>query len=342
MNILLIGYGAVGRFYFNLLKKNKKIKNIFIFDTNKKIIDKKFYLDFNKKNLINENIKFAIIATPSHLHFKFAQLAIKNNLNLLIEKPLVLNIKNAKKLIKLSSDYQNKCWVVFQNRYNKAIQKLKEKISKQKTNKYFYIDAKMFWHRDFEYYNSNWHGKYASDGGVLTNQAIHLIDTLVYIFGKIKKFQSILSFNKKKLEAEDFAIVNFLHKNNLISSLTATTRANQNYECSIDVLSEQERFSVSGVSLNIFYNFKKEKKIMDKINSEDFSHKKGVFGAMGNGHKKILDEFLNKDKIKSSKNLEIRDNLHVLEILHSIYRFKNSKKLNKINSNQSILGKNEN
>jgi UDP-N-acetyl-2-amino-2-deoxyglucuronate dehydrogenase len=104
MNILIIGYGAVGRFYFNLLKKNKKIKNIFIFDTNKKIIDKKFYLDFNKKNLINENIKFAIIATPSHLHFKFAQLAIKNNLNLLIEKPLVLNIKNAKKLIKLSSE----------------------------------------------------------------------------------------------------------------------------------------------------------------------------------------------------------------------------------------------
>ena len=270
----------------------------------------------------------------------FAKLAIKNNINLLIEKPLVLNIDNAKKLIKLSKSYKKKCWVVFQNRYNKAINKLKKEISDQKKDKPFYVDAKMFWHRDYKYYKSNWHGKYASDGGVLTNQAIHLIDTISYIFGKIKTFQSILTFNKKKLEAEDFAILNFLHETNLISSVTATTKANQNYESSIDVLMNKKRFSVSGVSLNIFYKYNKDKKVIDKSNSESFSNKKGVFGAMGNGHNKILKEFLSNKK-KSSKNLEIRNNLHVLEILHSVYRFRNIKKLNKIKSSQSILGKNE-
>ena len=49
----------------------------------------------------------------------------------------------------------------------------------------------------------------------------------------------------------------------------------------------KKRFSVSGVSLNIFYKYNKDKKVIDKSNSESFSNK-GVFGAMGNGHNKIL------------------------------------------------------
>ena len=40
---------------------------------------------------------------------------------------------------------------------------------------------------------------------------------------------------------------------------------------------------------------------------------------MGNGHLKILKEFLNKKVKKSSKNLEIEKNLYVYKLIHSIY-----------------------
>ena len=40
---------------------------------------------------------------------------------------------------------------------------------------------------------------------------------------------------------------------------------------------------------------------------------------MGNGHLKILKEFLNKKVKKSSKNLDIEKNLYVIKLIHSIY-----------------------
>ena len=40
---------------------------------------------------------------------------------------------------------------------------------------------------------------------------------------------------------------------------------------------------------------------------------------MGNGHKKILKEFLDDKRTKSSYGLEINNNLHSLEVIHSVY-----------------------
>ena len=50
---------------------------------------------------------------------------------------------------------------------------------------------------------------------------------------------------------------------------------------------------------------------------------------MGNGHKKILKEFLNEKKINSSYDLEIKKNLHSLAVIHSIY--------NSIGKNKSFV-----
>ena len=44
---------------------------------------------------------------------------------------MVLKLDHAKKLIKITKKFKVKCWVAFQNRYNKAIQKLKTEISKK-------------------------------------------------------------------------------------------------------------------------------------------------------------------------------------------------------------------
>ena len=61
---------------------------------------------------------------------------------------------------------------------------------------------------------------------------------------------------------------------------------------------------------------------------------------MGNGHKKILQEFLSRKNKFSSKGLEIKNNLYVLKVIHSIYNnlLSNKKSLNKITYKQSKLG----
>ena len=79
MIISIIGYGAIGKHYLNILKhhKNKKIKKILVFDDknfrykNNRLIE--FINIKNLKKYLNL-INLSIIATPSHLHFKYAKI----------------------------------------------------------------------------------------------------------------------------------------------------------------------------------------------------------------------------------------------------------------------------
>ncbi len=340
MNVLIIGFGAAGKHYYNLLKNFSFIKNIYVCnDVELPKLKKIKKFEFNRINLKNYNIKYAIVATPSNLHYYYSKVLIENSINIIIEKPFVLKLGHAKKLISLSKNKKIKCWVSFQNRYNKAIQGLKDIVNKKTIGNIFLVDCSLIWKRDKNYYQTSWRGNYSSDGGVLTNQAIHLLDSLVYIFGNIKKLNSIIEYNKKKLGAEDLVVLNSIHSNNLISNIKATTRADSNYRSAMDVLGENGRVLVKGVSLNTLHILKNNKIYDIKKKSENFETGAGAVGAMGTGHKKILKEFFNIKKMKSSKNLEINKNLHVLEIIHTVYNQKRLSGFSNVRNKQSILGK---
>ena len=339
MNILIIGFGTVGKHYFNILKRNKKVKNIFICD--KQTIPnnyKNFQIKFDIEIIKQKKINFAIICTPSNLHFKFSKILSKNKINLLIEKPFVLKLKDAKELIKIIKKNNTKCWVAFQNRCNLAVQKAKKELKNKNIGRVFLVDCALFWNRSKKYYQVSWRGKYKSDGGVLTNQAIHLLDATIYLFGKITKFNGYVRFNKKKLEAEDLVSLNFEHHNEVITSFKATTRADTNYRSAMDIIGEKGRLIIKGISLNTLHLMRKNIIKDDKKNSEKFGTGPGQLGAMGNGHIKILKEFLNIKKKKSSYDLEIEKNLHSLDVIHSVYNNVKNKIYVKIESKQSKLG----
>ncbi len=333
MNIIIVGLGSIGKHYLQLIPKISKKSKIYFIDKIKMDINKKFirtsFEEIKKKNILFD---YAIICSPSGLHFKHSYFFINRGVNTLIEKPFVLNLNHANLLIKLSKKKKVKCWTVLQNRYNLAVQKLKEEINKKKIGKISFVDCVMFWHRDLKYYSNGWRGKYKSDGGVLTNQAIHLLDMLVYIFGPINYFDAFASFNKKKLQAEDLILINFKHRNGVLSSFKATTRADRDYRTAIDVIGKKGRLIIKGIALNSFNKFTKNHIKEYKKNSEIF------LDGKGKGHIKVLREFFSK-KMKSSKNLEIYNNLYILKIIHSIYNLIDKrKKFNLIKNKNSKLG----
>ena len=296
MKIVIVGFGTAGKHYLNLIKSKKKAE---LFITDKiKLPASRIYKQISFNNIIKKKLKFdhAIIASPSGLHFEHALFFLKRGSNVLIEKPFVLRLDHAKKLISISKRKKLKCWTSLQNRYNLATSKLKSELNSKSIGKISLVDCTMLWHRDKKYYSNNWRGKYSSDGGVLTNQAIHLLDTLIYNFGNVISFDVFADFNKKKLEAEDLILINFKHKNGLLSSFKATTRANNNYRSAIDVIGDKGRIIVKGVSLNTFSKFKKDNLVLNKKFSENFGENQGAKGGMGFGHKKILNEFLQNKK----------------------------------------------
>ena len=109
-----------------------------------------------------------------------------------------------KKYHHLQKKNKVKCWVAFQNRHNFAIKRGKEVLKKRLFGDPFFIDCALYWHRNKKYYSNSWRWKYKSDGGVLFNQSIHLLDMLIYYFGPVKKFNVIAGLNKKKTRGRRF------------------------------------------------------------------------------------------------------------------------------------------
>ena len=322
MNVVIVGYGNVGKHYTEIiLKFFKNINKIYIIENEKlkKLKKKCFQLNLNeiydKKILID----FAIICSPSNFHFKHASFFLRRGIDTLIEKPFVLNSKDAKKLIFLKNKNKIKCWVAFQNRYNFAVEKGLTILKKEKFGKPFFVDAALYWHRSKKYYSNSWRGKYASDGGVLFNQSIHLLDIIIYFFGPVQKFNLAVGFDKKKLQAEDLITLNLVHKNNIISNLKATTRANRDYRMSLDVLCKKGRYIIKDISLNKIFYFTRNHLKKDNNNSENFPRGLGPKSGMGNGHQKILKEFLNKKTLNSSKDLDIEKNIYIIKLINSVY-----------------------
>ena len=338
MNICLIGFGSIGKIYYDLIKKNFNFSNFYIVDNSIKFEKKiKNIYFFNKiENIPNKkNITHAIIATPSNLHFDLAKFFIKKRVNILIEKPFVLKSTDAKKLINMSSKIDRKCWVVFQNRTNKSIEFLKKLIANNFFGDITLIRGSLIWSRDFNYYNSKWRGKYSTDGGVLTNQSIHMLDIIYYLFGKITHFNSLTQFNKNKLEAEDLILINALLKDKTPVSICATTRANKDFTVELDLIGSKNRLTLNGISMNkISFFDNKYKKTYGTSYNEEF--KKGF----GKGHIIVLRSFFSKSK-KDIFNLSIEKNDHIINFINSVYSNIdiNNKKLFKVKKTNSILGK---
>ena len=151
MKIIIVGFGTSGKHYLEMFKKLKLNNDISILEKNitRNSKTKNLNIYKNLNDIIKSKPKFdyAIIATPSHLHFKFADFFIRQKTNVLIEKPMVLKLNHAKTLIKITEKFRVKCWVALQNRYNKAIQKFKTEIFKKKLGKISLIDATLIWKR---------------------------------------------------------------------------------------------------------------------------------------------------------------------------------------------------
>ena len=65
-----------------------------VYGTYKEMIDRE------KKLPENERMNFVAIMTPNHLHFPPAKMALENGFPVMCDKPMTLNLKEAKKLEK--------------------------------------------------------------------------------------------------------------------------------------------------------------------------------------------------------------------------------------------------
>ncbi len=136
-------------------------------------------------NRRGEKVDYFSICTPNYLHDSHIRFALKNDADVICEKPIVLNPWNVDALSKIEQETGRKVNTILQLRLHPSIINLKESIDSGNERvheiRLTYITSRGNW------YYSSWKGDVSKSGGIATNIGIHFFDMLTWIFGSIKE-----------------------------------------------------------------------------------------------------------------------------------------------------------
>lgn len=349
--ILIVGSGNIFKKHFHAITiLKKKFEIVGIVEKNQKKY-RKLKNEFNCNifqdlDIAIKNCKFELgcILTDSGSHADIALKLLKESKSIIIEKPLAISLKDAEKIVEFEKNNKKlNIFVVKQNRFNVAIQELKNALIKKRLGKIFLATTRVRWMRKKDYYQSaKWRGKWKSDGGVLCNQAIHHIDLLQWLVGDIKDVFCKSSTVSAPIETEDTAagILNF--KNGTIGIVEATTACRPtNLEGSISILGTKGTVVVGGFSADkiLEWKFTNPKKIDQKIikNSENPSN---IYSYSHIEFYKFVDKVI-KSNNKKLNFLNAKEAIKSLKIVTALVQSSNSGKIVKLADNlyYSKLGK---
>ena len=289
------------------------------------------------------SINIVAIMTPSGMHYEHTiDIINKYKKNIIVEKPTFMKPNHVKSAFKIAKKNKVKIFPVFQNRYNKAVKRIKKAIIKNELGKIRIVNVRVRWCRPDRYYKlSKWRGTYSQEGGALTKQGIHHIDLIRYFCGEVKSVSAIMRTLGAKIEVEDSVVATFLLKNKGIGSLEVTTAARPNdYEASISILGSKGMAQLGGLAVNELQVFSKNPNECKK-----FSEK--IPDAYGFGHidfyRDLKKSFLQK-KIKEFPLIQ-NDCFRTIQLLNSFYRSAELNKqvpVSKVISSQKLGKENKN
>lgn len=320
----IIGCGRISYRHIEAITANSNAKLVALCDLKLDLakergrgLDIKFYSDYNKM-LEDIQVDVVNIMTPNGMHAEHAmEIITKYQKHVVIEKPMCLNLNEAKKLIDAATENKVHIFVVHQNRFNKAVQKVKSAVDKNLFGKLVLGTIRIRWSRGQDYYNRDpWRGRWALDGGSLTNQSIHHIDLLRWMLGDVDSVSAIASTRLVNIEVEDTACAWLKFKNGALGIIEATTAArplNHDLEASISILGENGVAIVEGASVNKLNTW-----TLGNINLEQYcENPPNVYGY---GHNHIIDNVVDVLTNGGKPLVTAKDALVSIELLHALYR----------------------
>ncbi len=135
-----------------------------------------------------QGIDYVSICSPNYLHDSHIRLALRNQCNVICEKPLVLIYEHLEALKSIEKETGKVINTILQLRYHPTIKALKEKYLN--TNKFHKISIDYITPRGL-WYDYSWKGDLEKSGGVASNIGVHFFDMLLWIFGDLKDFEFI-------------------------------------------------------------------------------------------------------------------------------------------------------
>ncbi|MCR3759437.1 Gfo/Idh/MocA family oxidoreductase [Clostridium felsineum] len=199
MKLAIIGAGMIVKDFLSIKShiKGLDLDSIFGRESNRGNMEelkreygiKNIYYDYQE--VLSSEADTLYIALPNNLHFEFARKALYANKNIIIEKPITTNYKEAVELANLAKEKKLFIFEAITNQYLPNYRKIKELVKKLGNIKIVQCNYSQYSSR----YNSFKEGKVLPafdpkfSGGALMDLNIYNIHYVVGLFGKPKNVE---------------------------------------------------------------------------------------------------------------------------------------------------------
>lgn len=249
MRVALIGLGARGTKYLDVIKSIPQLSLTAVCDSDQELVNAA-QLNYGVpaytkvESMIEEHkLDFAIVAVPHNCYFDIIKSLAEAGIHIIKEKPFAINLDEASKIDAILVKNNIHMLVAVQRRFNPFYSTFNGLLSK--IGKLYRIDARYTFCLDRV--DKGWRSNQtAAGGGVLLDMGYHMIDLLLWYFGQPENIALLSSTGnryKQAYDVEDTAIFNFAYKNhnsdaqaNMIGALTLSRLSYK----------EQEKFIVNG------------------------------------------------------------------------------------------------
>lgn len=179
-----------------------------------------------RKWLDDDKVEVVYVVTETGNHAEVALEALKAGKHVLTTKPMEATVEACDRMIELAKEKGLILAVDFGKRFDDSTLALKKSIESGVFGKLLSAECSLKILRTMEYFrhNGGWRGtKKLDGGGILSNQAIHNIDEMVFCLGMPSKVRADVWTQAHDIEAEDLAVATWLYESGLVLNLHATT-----------------------------------------------------------------------------------------------------------------------
>lgn len=194
-----------------------------------------------------------VIATPHYFHPPIAIDAFARGLHVLSEKPLGVTVSAVDEMIAAARKSGRKFSVMYQMRgepHNIAAKKI---VSSGQLGDLYRTSLVMGWYRSQAYYDSGgWRATWGGEGGgVLINQAPHLLDVFTWLGGLPAKITGTTRTRIHNIEVEDEAFATLEYPNGAHGYLYASTTEMPNHNM-LEICGDRGKIVLHGSTLKHF------------------------------------------------------------------------------------------
>jgi predicted dehydrogenase len=341
INVAIFGTGDAARHHISEIKRHPAFNAVYVYSRDNaraRAIGEDHGIQPTsdmEKVLHDSNIDAVDICTANHLHYKYALESLGADKHVILEKPATFKVSELMKLCKTAEIKKKVFLINFQKKLGATYQRILKEYREKKYGELIYASTTAVFPRKRNYFNERRSDIQISGGGVLIYNAIHELDMIINLFGKVRSVHGTMYNLSHDMEVEDTAEVTLVFEKGGIYHLFATLSdkvgamlfRGKNFIIENDLFFENKKISFSEFT----YEKHHEKSIrIPKLENAMFTFSFNEQPLFDRGtYYKVLDELIRSIKdpdylspVRAETSIETH---RVIEEFYNVHRYRKTK-----------------